>query len=164
MWLTICPNARRAQMRMSRCAASNRWPAAKVREGVKIVEGRRFEFGRNEVIVGRAAAREFAGLDLGGEIDVNGEHWKVVGIFTDEGGLSESEIWTSSSILQAAFQRGTVYQTVIVNRRLAGCVHQVQGRADFRPAAQRGKVQRETKFYASTSQEQSRGWSRVLAV
>src|SRR5262249_35241810 len=39
-------------------------PAAfAVRDKVKIVEGRRFEQGKNEIIVGRGAKEQFAGLD-----------------------------------------------------------------------------------------------------
>jgi len=36
-----------------------------VRDNLKIVQGRMFEWGKDEVIVGRGAAREFAGLDVG---------------------------------------------------------------------------------------------------
>jgi hypothetical protein len=39
--------------------------ASAVRGNVKIIQGRMFEPGRNEVIAGVAAAREFAGLDVG---------------------------------------------------------------------------------------------------
>ena len=40
-------------------------PAAfRVRDRVKIVDGRMFEWGKNEVIVGVGAAREFAGLEV----------------------------------------------------------------------------------------------------
>ena len=51
--------------------------ALKVRPQVKIVEGRMFTPGTNEIVVGRAASRQFAGLTIGtsvrwGEIDVAG--------------------------------------------------------------------------------------------
>ena len=39
-----------------------------VRPGMRIVEGRTFESGRRELVVGQGARRQFAGLDPGGEI------------------------------------------------------------------------------------------------
>ena len=44
--------------------------ALQVRDNVKIVQGRMFEWGKDEVIVGAGAAREFAGLDVGSNIKV----------------------------------------------------------------------------------------------
>lgn len=83
-----------------------------VRDKLQIVEGRAFEWGRNEVIVGVGAAREFAGLQLGGHVQVGREQWAVVGVFSAGGGTAESEIWTDASVLQMAYQRGDTYQSV----------------------------------------------------
>ena len=83
-----------------------------VRPQIHLTAGRKFEPGKNEILVGRAAAREFAGLELNAEVRVGTADWKVVGIFSDEGGISESEIWTDARILQSAFRRGETYQSV----------------------------------------------------
>jgi putative ABC transport system permease protein len=88
--------------------------AFQIREEVRIVAGRRFETGRNEVIVGAGAAQEFQGLDLGAKLQVGRNEWTVVGLFTANGGIAESEIWTDAGVLQAAYQRGTSYQAVYV--------------------------------------------------
>ncbi len=89
-------------------------PAFEVRDGLRIVEGRNFAWGRNEVIVGVGAAREFAGLDLGGSLEVGGEQWAIVGMFEDGGGISESEIWTDARLLQSSYRRGDSFQAVYV--------------------------------------------------
>ncbi len=83
-----------------------------VRGNVTIVEGRAFEPGRNEVIVGAGAARAFAGLDLGKTIRMGQNEWTIVGIFTANGGAGESEIWTDAAVLQPAYQRGDSFQSV----------------------------------------------------
>jgi putative ABC transport system permease protein len=88
--------------------------AFEVHDTVRIVEGRRFTPGCNEVIVGVGAAYEFAGLDLGAELKVGRNRWKVVGLFTADGGLAESEIWTDAVVLQSAYNRGNSFQTVRV--------------------------------------------------
>ena len=88
--------------------------AAEVRGDVTIVEGKRFEPGRNQVIVGAGAARAFGGLDLGNRFRVGQNEWEVVGIFSGGGGSAESEIWTDAAVLQPAYQRGDSFQSVYV--------------------------------------------------
>jgi putative ABC transport system permease protein len=90
--------------------------AVKVREGMKIVSGRMFEWGRNELIVGVGAAREFRGLEVGKSISVGREEWPIVGMFSANGGLAESEIWADAKLLQDAYHRGDSFQ--VVNARL----------------------------------------------
>lgn len=86
--------------------------ALDVRGTLKIVEGRMFEPGRNEVIVGRAAQREFRGLDLGTTNRWGQNDWTVVGIFEDGGSVVESEIWSDAAVLQPAYNRGNFFQSV----------------------------------------------------
>ena len=88
-------------------------PAAfKVREKFKIIEGRNFEPGKNELIVGRAAQKQFNNLALGSNIKFGQTVWQVVGVFADGGGLAESELWCDAKILQAIYRRGNSYQTI----------------------------------------------------
>jgi putative ABC transport system permease protein len=90
-------------------------PAAfQVRDNLKIVQGRMFDWGKDEVIVGRGAALAFAGLDVGSTIKVGRYQWPVVGTFSANGGIAESEIWTDAKVLQAAFNRGDSFQSVSV--------------------------------------------------
>lgn len=83
-----------------------------VRSNVEIVDGRMFEAGKNEMIVGRAAQHEFIGLETGSTIRFGRVDWQVVGAFSDAGSVSESEIWTDSRVLQDAYRRGSSYQSV----------------------------------------------------
>ena len=89
-------------------------PAAfRVREEVRIVEGRPFREGTNEIIVGRSAANQFEGLELGATPRWGESSWEVVGIFEADGTLSESEIWCDARVLQPAYRRGNTYQSVL---------------------------------------------------
>lgn len=87
-------------------------PMATNVHGVKIVQGRMFGWGQNEVLAGAGAAKEFKGLELGGKIKVGAAEWPVVGIFTAEGGTSESEVWSDAAVLQAAYNRGDSFQSL----------------------------------------------------
>ena len=87
-------------------------PAFDVRSEIAMVQGRKFELGKNEVIVGAGAARAFSGLDVGQSIKIGMNTWNIVGIFTSGGGLAESEIWTDAAVLQPAYNRPEGYQSV----------------------------------------------------
>ncbi len=86
--------------------------AMEVRQNVQIAEGRMFEAGRNEIVVGRAAQQEFAGLELGANIKFGQSVWTIVGVFTANGSVSESELWTDVRVLQGAYRRGNSFQSV----------------------------------------------------
>jgi putative ABC transport system permease protein len=83
-----------------------------VRPEVQIVEGQRFREGFNEVIAGRAAAGQFAGLEVGNRLRWGENTWEVVGIFTSGGSISESEIWADAKVLHPAYRRGSSFQSV----------------------------------------------------
>jgi putative ABC transport system permease protein len=81
-------------------------PAAfAIRDEVRIVEGRAFEVGVREVIVGRKASRQFAGLDVGAHIAFRDSDWTVVGVFESGGDVHESEIWADAEVAVSAFRR-----------------------------------------------------------
>ncbi|HET7697293.1 MAG TPA: ABC transporter permease [Vicinamibacterales bacterium] len=88
--------------------------ALQVRPEIRIVEGRMFTEGTNEIVVGRAASRQFANLDVGSQTRWGQNNWKVVGIFEANGSAAESEIWCDARVLQPAYQRGNSYQSVYV--------------------------------------------------
>src|SRR5215471_20461711 len=87
-------------------------PAAfTIRDELKMVSGRRFERGVREVIVGRKAAQQFAGLSVGATIGFRDSDWTVVGIFETGSDVHESEIWADAEVTMSAFRR-VGYQSV----------------------------------------------------
>ena len=83
-----------------------------VRPEVKIIDGRQLQFGTNEAIVGRGAVKQFAGADLGSEYISKQLKLKIVGVFSSNGTVAESEIWCDVRVLQGAYRRGNSYQGV----------------------------------------------------
>ncbi|HTV76968.1 MAG TPA: ABC transporter permease [Steroidobacteraceae bacterium] len=84
------------------------------RSHFRLIAGRMFTPGRYEVIVGRSATRTLTGLDVGSTARWGNNEWRIVGEFTDDGSVSESEIWTDVRVLQGAYSRGDTFQTVRV--------------------------------------------------
>lgn len=85
-----------------------------VRPEVHIVAGRTFEPGKGEIIAGRRASEEFAGIDLGANVRFRDSDWKIVGIFESNGDVNESEVWADVKVVQAAFRRGGGVSTMRV--------------------------------------------------
>ena len=79
--------------------------AFKVRNGIKLVEGRVFTPGLYEVIVGKKIADRVTGLDIGSTINIQKKEWKVVGLFTADGSSFESEIWGDYDAMAPAIGR-----------------------------------------------------------
>jgi putative ABC transport system permease protein len=126
-------------------------PAAfQVRDEVKIVEGRAFQPGRNEVIVGKAAAAEFAGLRVGDKKRWSGNEWTVVGIFSADGALAESEIWCDVGVLQPAYRRGSTFQAVYAKLESPQAFDRFKDTLTTDPRLD-VKVIRETEYYEAQS-------------
>ena len=121
-----------------------------VRGNVEIIAGRRFEAGKNEIIVGDGAALEFAGLDVGTKLVVGLNQWDVVGRFKAGGGLAESEIWADAAVLQNAYRRGSSYQSVLVKLQSAGAFEQFSEALSKDPRLN-PKAVRQSEFYAAQS-------------
>jgi putative ABC transport system permease protein len=85
-----------------------------VRKGVRIVEGRAFQRGLNELIIGRKAAARYAGVSIGSTIRLQRRDWLITGVFAANGGGFESELWGDLDVLAPAFQRRSGYQSVTV--------------------------------------------------
>jgi len=88
--------------------------AFKVHRRLSIVAGRNFTPGRNEVIVGRAAQRHYAGLEVGSTIRSGPTRWDVVGVFEDDESAAEGEIWCDARVAQPVYNRNNSYQSVSV--------------------------------------------------
>ena len=86
--------------------------AVPLRKQFRLVQGRMFKPGTSEIIVGDGATKQFVGLDVGSKVRWLNTDWQVVGRFTDDGGLAESEAWADAPVVQQAWQRGPVVQTV----------------------------------------------------
>jgi putative ABC transport system permease protein len=129
--------------------------AVDVRDRLKIVSGRMFEWGKNEVMVGVGAAREFAGLDVGSTLKVGRAEWPVVGIFSTGGGVAESEVWTDATVLQAAYQRGETFQSVYTRLNSPAAYQEFKDALTSNPRLS-VKVVRQSEYYADQSQTLTR--------
>jgi putative ABC transport system permease protein len=132
-------------------------PAFNVRDKFQILRGRKFDWGKNEVIVGTGAAQEFAGLEVGNSLKVGRNTWQVVGIFSAGGGTAESEIWADAAVLQDAYHRGRSFQSVYAKLSSPAAFEQFKDSLTTDPRLS-AKVLRQEEYYA----EQSRVLSTLI--
>jgi putative ABC transport system permease protein len=128
--------------------------ATAVRDEFSIVEGRMFEFGTTEVVVGRGAKVNFQGLTVGNTIVSGQNRWQVVGIFETDGGIAETEIWIDARVLQGAYRRGNTFQTVLARLDSSDTFDTFRDWLTANPQVN-VQVRRETEYYAQQSRQLS---------
>jgi putative ABC transport system permease protein len=122
-----------------------------VRPEVSIIEGRPFEFGTNEVIVGRGAHGQFVGLDVGATVVSGQNRWQVVGVFEADGSVAETEIWLDARTLQGAYRRGNTYQSVLAQLDSSESFTTFRDWLTANPQLN-VMIRRENEYYAGQSQ------------
>jgi putative ABC transport system permease protein len=125
------------------------------RQEVSIVQGRMFRFGTNEVIVGRAASRQFMNMNVGDTIVSGQNRWQVVGTFEADGGVAETEVWVDARTLQGAYRRGNTYQAVTAQLDSIEMFDTFRDWLTSNPQL-RVSVRRESEYYAAQSRDMTR--------
>lgn len=76
-----------------------------LRPQVKLIEGRWFQPGASEIVVGKSVNSGFEGMELGQSTRFAGRDWRIVGVY--DGGSSgfDSEAWGDVEQLGQAFRR-----------------------------------------------------------
>jgi ABC-type lipoprotein release transport system permease subunit len=125
--------------------------AFELRPGFHIVQGKPFQFGTHEIVVGRNIATRFKGVALGTEVPFAGDRWTVVGI-ADAGGTGfDSEIWGDGDQVMQAFGR-PVYSSATFRLRDAAQFDAIKARLQADPRSQSLEIKREQDFYREQSQ------------
>ncbi len=121
-----------------------------LRPEIKIVQGRTFQPGLHELIVGQAAQKQFAGLDIGSHVNLRDTDWTVVGVFASCGDAHESEIMADAESLLAAYRR-TLFQSVTVQLESAAAFSNLKDSLTANPQLT-VEVHRETDYLSQLSE------------
>jgi putative ABC transport system permease protein len=132
--------------------------ALRLRPEMQLTAGRLMRSGVPELIVGRAAQRQFAGLAVGSQVPLRDGNWTIVGVFTSNGDAHESELIADSETLLASSQRN-VFQSVTVRLESPQSLSVLKDALTTQPALS-VDVLREDQYY----QSQSRQMGRLLIV
>lgn len=122
-----------------------------VRRQIKLVQGRFFDPGVAELIVGRNATNTYSGLTLGNSVKFGGGTWRVVGIFDAGGSAFDSEVWCDARVLNQIYHRPeNIFQSVTAHLNSASAL------AEFKDAVMSDPrltvdVSREVEYYDKQS-------------
>ncbi|MEO8033498.1 MAG: ABC transporter permease [Acidobacteriota bacterium] len=87
--------------------------AFEMRPYIKVVAGRMFRPGLNEVIVARRLSNRFVNANIGDTFAFGPQKWTVVGLFDAKGTAFDSEMWADIDYLGQARKRDA-YSSVVV--------------------------------------------------
>ena len=121
----------------------------RLRPQVKIVSGRMWRPGSNEVVTGKQVAQRFENAGLGQTLRFGRQTWTVVGIFESGGSGFESETWGDVNRFMDAFGR-TYYSSAILRLRDPSLFPTLQSRIEQDPRLQ-VRVTPEIAYYESRS-------------
>ena len=120
-----------------------------VRRGVRIVEGRTFQTGLYEVIVGRKMFDRFEGMGLGRALQLQRRSWTIVGVFEANGSGFESEIWGDVDVMTPAFNR-IGYQSITLMMQDPSAIRAFNDELQRNPRMQVQAIQ-ECQYYEDQS-------------
>ena len=83
-----------------------------LRPHIRIVQGRKFQPGLRELVVGQGAMRQFRGIEVGKSVMFANQQWTVVGEFAS-GDSHDSELWADADTLGSTYNR-QAFQSVTV--------------------------------------------------
>jgi putative ABC transport system permease protein len=125
-----------------------------VRPQVRVVQGRAFDRGAAEVIVGKSLADRFENTAVGSVLRFGGREWRVVGIFDSGGAAFDSEVWVDADQLMQSFRR-QAYSTVVARLADSAGFDAIKARLEADPRLTLD-VKRERTFYEDQSQALSK--------
>jgi putative ABC transport system permease protein len=122
-----------------------------IRRNIKIIEGRMFQPGLSELVVGKNAMATYSGLTLGSTIGLGSARWQVVGIFDAGGSAFDSEVWGDAHLLNGAYNRpDTLSQSVTVHLASPAALQQLKDSLTADPRLN-VDVTREIDYYSKQS-------------
>ncbi|MFO1099119.1 MAG: ABC transporter permease [Xanthobacteraceae bacterium] len=141
---------------------------AAIRKDIKLIAGRMFNPGANEIVVGKSLLSQFQGFDLGSTVKFLTTQWTVVGVFAADGSVFESEIWGDLPVVQSLFKRNNVFQTVRARIDGPAALAELKRFADTDPRMKLD-VKSEQEYFAEQSSQtsdliQKLGWPLAIAM
>jgi putative ABC transport system permease protein len=117
------------------------------------IEGRLFQPGTSEVVIGKALAGRFQGMRPGGQVHFARRDWNVVGVIDSAGSGFDSEVWGDEDQFLDAFQRRGGFSAVTMRLKDPGLFSALEARMASDPGLSQLEVRRESEYYESQSEQ-----------
>src|SRR5205814_8567590 len=117
------------------------------------LEGRMFQPGTSEIVVGRGLEGRFKGMRLGDKTRFARRDWTVVGIMDHGGSAYDSEVWGDIDQVLDAFQRRPAFSSVTLRLKDRSMLPALAQRMEGDPNLSSLEAQGEAEYWASQSQQ-----------
>ena len=125
-----------------------------VRPNVKMVDGRKFQPGLRELVIGKGAVRQFDGLKVGATLKLANQPWTVVGIFAS-GDAMESELWADANVVSDTYRRGSSRNSATVKLTSASALKGFQDSLENNPQL-KVKASTTLEFFSKQSEQMTK--------
>lgn len=125
--------------------------AMKMRPQVKLIQGRMFDPGKSECMVGKSISDRFQGCKIGQQLKFGARMWTIVGVFEAQKSGFESEIWADVEQMMSAFNR-PVYSTVLVRLKDVRELPAFKTRFESESRLSQLEVKNEQKYFGEQSE------------
>ncbi len=134
-----------------------------LRPQLKITQGRMFQWGTREIVVGANIRQRFKGTDVGEKIKFGGDQWTIVGWFDAGGSGFDSEVWGDEIQLGQAFGYTGAFSSILLRLERQNSFSDFKSEFDKDLRLQTLDVKKEKVFYAEQSEDMAM-FIRILGI
>lgn len=116
------------------------------------LQGRMFNPGTSEIVLGSKLAGRFKGMTLGGQVRFARRDWTVVGIMDQGGSAYDSEVWGDVDQFMDAFARRPSFSSITLRMKNKSDVATLKARVENDPMLSTLEVQPEIDYWAAQSE------------
>lgn len=125
--------------------------AFSLRPQVQLKEGRWFQPGMTEVVVGNKIHEQFNGVDIGQQIQIGSKLWTVVGVMEAGKTGFASEVWADADIAMVELNRATTFSSYTFKLKNLNDFEAVKTKLEAEQRLQDLEAKREKEFYLEQS-------------
>jgi len=118
----------------------------------KSLQGRMFNPGTSEIVIGSKIAGRFKGMQLGGTVRFARRDWTVVGVMDQGGSAYDSEVWGDVDQFMDAFARRPAVSSVTLRLKDKDAVTALKARVENDPMLSSLEVQPEIDYWKAQSE------------
>jgi putative ABC transport system permease protein len=134
-----------------------------LRPQVRLTDGRMFQWGSREIIVGSSIRKRFEGTSIGEKVRFGGDQWTIVGWFDAGGSGFDSEIWGDVDQLAQSFGYYGAFSSILIRLERPERLDQFRDAFEKDIRLQTLEVKPEKRFYEEQSEDMAL-FIRILGI
>jgi ABC-type lipoprotein release transport system permease subunit len=117
------------------------------------LDGRMWNPGTSEIVIGKGLAGRFRGMTLGGTVRFARRDWTVVGVMDQGGSAFDSEVWGDVDQFADAFQRRGGVSSVTLRLKDRAALDALETKMSADPQLNTLEIKNEVDYWASQSEQ-----------